>query len=125
MEGLLNSLADHYVLYIIISLLLIFALIGYFVKKKSNTSQPYKIADANAQAEIDLANLAQSVNKDVSLQDFVNHRVENSAPQVTEQQPQVSVEQVVEQVPVQTVQSIETPVNTTVETVDSLNDLNM
>ena len=89
MENILEYLENHYITFIILAVLMLFALVGYFAKKKSDKDQPYKLADENARAEEELENLAQRVQKGASLHDFVSRNVSMSpelqqvpAPQV-------------------------------------------
>ena len=73
MEGLFSYFESHYIMFIILSVLMLFAVIGYFAKKKSDKEQPYKLADENALAEKELENIAQNVNKNASIKDFMQH----------------------------------------------------
>lgn len=67
MEGFLNFLVDHYVLFLTISILLVFALIGYFVDVNRRKNNVYKI---NKPEEINLESL--EVQENVALSDALN-----------------------------------------------------
>lgn len=73
MENILLYLENHYITFIVLTVLMLFALAGYFAKKKADADKPYKLADENAKAEQELEELAQKVNKGASLQDFMSH----------------------------------------------------
>ena len=51
MERLLGFLSKWHILFIIISVILIFALIGYFVEKKRHKASPFKIASEKNKVE--------------------------------------------------------------------------
>ena len=59
-------LKKYYIIFFIIAVLMVFALIGYFVNKKKKQSKVYKIA----QEDEDLSDL--NINANVSLKDAVN-----------------------------------------------------
>ena len=80
MEGLFNYFESHYIMFIILSVLMLFAVIGYFAKKKSDKEKPYKLADENALAEKELENIAQTVSKNASIKDFMQHNVTYQKP---------------------------------------------
>ena len=73
MDMILDYFEAHYIFMIFISLVCIFAIVGYFVRKKRNATQQYKLADENVKAEQELENLAKTVSKTASLQDFMQH----------------------------------------------------
>lgn len=64
MEKILNYAIVHYKLLIVISIFLLFSLIGYFVSNKKGKNQPYKI---KKDEEIDLSTL--NVQENVTLSD--------------------------------------------------------
>lgn len=67
----MNFLGKHYILFIIITLVLIFALIGYFVEKKQNKESPFKIASEKRKTEdLNLENI--QVNNDMALSEMIN-----------------------------------------------------
>lgn len=102
MENILNYLENHYILFVVITVLLIFALVGYFAKKKADAEKPYKLADENTKAELELENIVQNVNKGASIQDFMNHKVKYEQPvengQNSVQQSQATQQQVGEEI---------------------------
>lgn len=72
MTGLLDFLADWYILLIIITLILVFALIGYFVEQRRHKESPFKIAsERNKVEEINVDQL-KSMDAGVSLSDALN-----------------------------------------------------
>ena len=123
MEGLFSYFESHYIMFIILSVLMLFGVIGYFAKKKSDKEQPYKLADENALAEKELENIAQTVNKNASIQDFMKHNAtyQNQADPVPSQ-PQAQVQTPVQPVPqVTPVAQPQSPAPTSpVETIDSI-----
>ena len=69
MTSLLDFLADWYILLILISLILVFALIGYFVEQHRHKASPFKIAsEKNKVEEINVEDL-KSMDSGVSLSD--------------------------------------------------------
>lgn len=72
MTSLLDFLADWYILLILISLILVFALIGYFVEQHRHKASPFKIAsEKNKVEEINVEDL-KSMDSGVSLSDALN-----------------------------------------------------
>lgn len=70
MDLIIDFAAKHYIIFIIITIVLVFALIGYFVNIKQNKKTPFKIAaDNNKVEEININNL--EINNNISLQDAV------------------------------------------------------
>ena len=75
MTKLLDFLADYHVLFIIITIVLIFALIGYFVEQHRHKASPFKIASEwNKVEEINVDKL-KSMDTSVSLQDALSKNV--------------------------------------------------
>ena len=75
MTKLLDFLADYHVLFIIITIVLIFALIGYFVEQHRHKASPFKIAsERNKVEEINVDKL-KSMDTSVSLQDALSKNV--------------------------------------------------
>ncbi len=84
MTELLNFLAKWHILLIIITLILVFALIGYFVEQHRRKASPFKIAqDKNKMEEISVDKL-KSLDNSVSLSDALSKNAsiknENSNP---------------------------------------------
>ncbi len=72
MTSFLDFLADWYILIIIITLILIFALIGYFVEQKRHKASPFKIAsERNKVEEINVDKL-KTMDSSVSLSDALS-----------------------------------------------------
>ena len=63
-----NFIVNHYLIFLIIAILLVFALIGYFVEAKRAKENPYKIE--KQEEEINLDSL--QVTEDMSLQSMLN-----------------------------------------------------
>ena len=73
MEEILMFLSDNYLILVIISLFLIFALIGYFVEMKNSVEEPFKIdSDVFKTPEINLENI--EINNNVSLKDMFKEK---------------------------------------------------
>lgn len=62
----IDFLSNNYLLFIIITVLLLFALIGYFVKNKKNEKTPFKIKNSESD------NIS-NISMDMSLQDMLNN----------------------------------------------------
>ena len=76
MTKLLNFLAKWHIILIIITLILIFALIGYFVNEHRRKASPFKIAkDKNNLEEITVDKL-KSLDSSVSLSAALNKNAE-------------------------------------------------
>ena len=85
MENLLYYFETRYILFIVLTVLMLFALIGYFAKKKSDKERPIKLADENALAKQNLENLAQSMDKNISINDLMKKNSDNMHVQPTTQ----------------------------------------
>jgi len=73
MEEILMFLSDNYLILVIISLFLIFALIGYFVEMKNSVEEPFKIdSDVFKTPELNLENI--EINNNVSLKDMFKEK---------------------------------------------------
>ena len=83
MTAFLNFLADYHILFIIISIILIFALIGYFVQKRRRKSSPFKITNENEAEELNIVNM-NNVDNNVSLSDALNKNatIKNNNPNI-------------------------------------------
>ena len=77
MDGLLNIIVDYYVLIMTITIILIFALIGYFVDTRRKKNDPYKVKQ---QEEINLENLV--VNDNMALNEALNKNASANGAQV-------------------------------------------
>ena len=88
MTKFLDFLEHFHILFIIVSLILIFALIGYFVEKKRHKGSPFKLAaERNKVEEINTGDLG-AIDTSVSLNAAVSKNAEykndanNSTPQL-------------------------------------------
>ncbi len=72
MEKLLSFLSNYYWAFIIITVILIFALIGYLVNKKKNEEITYKIND-NSFNNQELNLNKTEINNNMSLQEMVKN----------------------------------------------------
>lgn len=70
MNGIMDFIANNYIIFIIISLFLIFALIGYFVESKRGEGTPFKIEQEKT-PEIKLEDI--HVTNNISLKEAVNN----------------------------------------------------
>ena len=62
----IDFLSNNYLLFIIITVLLLFALVGYFVKNKKSEKTPFKIKNSESD------NIS-NISMDMSLQDMLNN----------------------------------------------------
>ena len=67
MENILDFLSNYYLVFDLISLFLIFSLIGYYASRKKEKDHEFKI-DNNVN---NLETLSNQINTNVSLQDLV------------------------------------------------------
>ncbi len=81
MNGIINFASDHYLIFLIITIILIFALVGYYVNIKRSKSNPIKTDNLNLEADLHIVD-DPNINT-VSTQ---------SIPQQPLQQPQDSNE---------------------------------
>lgn len=72
MTSILDFLADWYILFIIITLILIFALIGYFVEQHRHKASPFKIASERNKVEEINVNDLKAMDSGVSLSDALS-----------------------------------------------------
>lgn len=81
MDGLLNFIVDNYVWILTVTIILIFAFIGYFVDIRRQKNDPYRIQN---QEEINLENLV--VNDNVALNEAINKNANAAGAQVNMEQ---------------------------------------
>lgn len=75
MIKLLDFLAKWHILFIILSLILIFALIGYFVERKRHKKAPFKIpSKSNDFTTIDIKNLDNTMSLKDALSNNINKK---------------------------------------------------
>lgn len=84
MTSILEFLSKHYLIFDLISLFLVFSLIGYFVSRKKEKENTFKINNGqnNTYQNInDIKDLQPQINTNMSLQDLVkeNKSVNNNS----------------------------------------------
>ena len=67
MDGFVNFIIEHYIIFDIIGVFLILALIGYFVSIKKEKDKVFKLNDETMNIANDIP-----INANVSLRDYVN-----------------------------------------------------
>ena len=80
---MLYFVEQYYILFIVISVLLIFSLIGYFIKKKNKKGTSFKI-NSNEADNLNIANdtnnnvnIANNIADNMSINDIINKNVDN------------------------------------------------
>lgn len=72
MTSILEFLSKHYLIFDLITLFLIFSLIGYFVSRKKEKDVKFKLDSNNNTQNINNVNTIQNqINTNMSLQDLV------------------------------------------------------
>ena len=72
MTSILEFLSKHYLIFDLITLFLIFSLIGYFVSRKKEKNVKFKLDSNNNTQNISEVNTIQNqINTNMSLQDLV------------------------------------------------------
>lgn len=72
MTSILEFLSKHYLIFDLITLFLIFSLIGYFVSRKKEKNVKFKLDSNNNTQNISEVNTTQNqINTNMSLQDLV------------------------------------------------------
>jgi hypothetical protein len=72
MTSILEFLSKHYLIFDLITLFLIFSLIGYFVSRKKEKDVKFKLDSNNNTQNISKVNTMQNqINTNMSLQDLV------------------------------------------------------
>lgn len=71
MNDFTNFLGDHYFIFVLITLFLIFALVGFFIDMKRRKSSPFKI-DSNPMSNTNLNIDNIQVTNNVGLSQYVN-----------------------------------------------------
>ena len=72
MTSILEFLSKHYLIFDLITLFLIFSLIGYFVSRKKEKNVKFKLDSNNNTQNISEVNTMQTqINTNMSLQDLV------------------------------------------------------
>lgn len=70
MASILEFLEKNYLLFDLITLFLVFSLIGYFVSRKKEKDNVFKI-DKKEESVNDLSSLQSQINTNISLQELV------------------------------------------------------
>lgn len=73
-------LGEHYIIFIIISIFLIFSLIGYFVNEHNKKKDTFKIRtdnsdNLNINNEINNTNIANNIADNMSINEIINKNV--------------------------------------------------
>ena len=72
MTSILEFLSKHYLIFDLITLFLIFSLIGYFVSRKKEKDVKFKLdSNNNTQNISEVNNMQNQINTNMSLQDLV------------------------------------------------------
>ncbi len=75
MTNVISFISDYYFIFVIITIILINALVGYFVSQKRQKSSPFKIEN-NQNANIINEGLNMNINNNMSLQEIVNENAQ-------------------------------------------------
>ncbi len=73
-------LGEHYIIFIIISIFLIFSLIGYFVNEHNKKKDTFKIKGDNIDAlnissDVNNTNIANDIQNNMSINEIINKNV--------------------------------------------------
>lgn len=82
MANVLEFLSKYYLIFDLISLFLVFSLIGYFVSRKKEKNSKFKLDSNGTTQNINNVNIIQNqINTNMSLQDLVkeNKNVNNNS----------------------------------------------
>ena len=82
MANVLEFLSKYYLIFDLISLFLVFSLIGYFVSRKKEKNSKFKLDSNSTTQNINNVNIIQNqINTNMSLQDLVkeNKNVNNNS----------------------------------------------
>lgn len=79
---MLEFLENYYILFIIISVLLIFSLIGYFVNEKNKKGNAFRINinnndKLNISNDVNNTNIANNIADNMSINDIINKNVDS------------------------------------------------
>ena len=79
---MLDFVEQYYILFIIISVLLIFSFIGYFVNEKNKKGNSFRINDnnndnLNIKSDVSNTNIANNIADDMSINDIINKNVDS------------------------------------------------
>ena len=79
---MLDFVEQYYIVFIVISVLLIFSLIGYFVNEKNKKGNAFRINDnnndnLNIASDVNNINIANNIADNMSINDIINKNVDN------------------------------------------------
>ncbi len=79
---MLDFVEQYYIVFIVISVLLIFSLIGYFVNKKNKKGNAFRINDnnndnLNIASDVNNTNIANNIADNMSINDIINKNVDS------------------------------------------------
>ncbi len=79
---MLDFVEQYYILFIIISVLLIFSFIGYFVNEKNKKGNSFRINDnnndnLNIKSDVSNTNIANNIADNMSINDIINKNVDS------------------------------------------------
>ena len=79
---MLDFVEQYYIVFIVISVLLIFSLIGYFVNEKNKKGNKFKvnskeIDNLNITSDTNNVNIANNIADNMSINDIINKNVDN------------------------------------------------
>ncbi len=79
---MLDFVEQYYILFIVISVLLIFSLVGYFVNEKNKKGNNFKVNsketdNLNITSDTNNVNIANNIADNMSINDIINKNVDN------------------------------------------------
>ena len=79
---MLDFIEQYYILFIVISVILIFSLIGYFVNEKNKKGTSFKVNNEthdnlNISNDTNNINIANNIADNMSINDIINKNVDN------------------------------------------------
>ena len=79
---MLDFIEQYYILFIVISLILIFSLIGYFVNERNKKGTSFKVNNEthdnlNISNDTNNINIANNIADNMSINDIINKNVDN------------------------------------------------
>ena len=79
---MLDFVEQYYIVFIVINVLLIFSLIGYFVNEKNKKGNAFRINDnnndnLNIASDVNNTNIANNIADNMSINDIINKNVDS------------------------------------------------
>ena len=79
---MLDFVEQYYIVFIVINVLLIFSLIGYFVNEKNKKGNSFRINDnnndnLNIKSDVSNTNIANNIADNMSINDIINKNVDS------------------------------------------------